>query len=500
MLKKLFYILLVGLVLIQCRKDPNDVSDDPSIKLSFSDQVVLFDTIFTTVGSTTRWLKVYNNSGDGVNISDISITGPGNAFFRMNVDGESGSTVKDVFLASKDSLWIFIDVTIDPNSSETLPFIVEGQIEFVTNGNVQKVDLVAYGQQAYFITPTNFVEGLPNYSLAIKRDGYNLDTTWTNELPIVVYGYVVVDSTHHLTIEKGTQIYFHANSGLWVYRNGQLTVNGTKEEPVVFQGDRLDNYKDIAGSWDRIWINDGEFGKDNNINYAIIKHSFIGIQAEYDPFSGAKNGWAANQINLTNTVIENAKFAGIYALNHKILGQNLLVSNSGNSNLIVSGGGAYLFQHCTFANYWRSSIRSTPAVFLTQLYYDFEQQAYRQDSMEIDFKNTIIYGDRDHEFGIEDEVDPGEKIQFRMNQVLFKSEIDVSKYGEYNDTIFNREDLDVFLDPYDDDFHLTPGTPAIDFGDNSIITNPPTNNPLIMDLDGESRNDGKPDLGAYEFQ
>ena len=86
-----------------------------------------------------------------------------------------------------------------------------------------------------------------------------------------------------------------------------------------------------------------------------------------------------------------------------------------------------------------------------------------------------------------------------MNQVLFKSEIDVSKYGQYTDTIFNRDDIDVFLDQYNNDFHLAPASPAINFGDNSIITNPP-DNPLTTDLDGEARNDGKPDLGVYEFQ
>jgi len=498
MFRNLLIIALIFLTLSQCRRDreKGDVSGDESIVLSFSHQQILFDTVFTSIGSTTKWLIVYNTSNKAVNIRSISLGGSNDAVFRLNVDGEAGKVIENVFLAGKDSLFLFVDVTIDPNSGNLLPFLIEDSIVFVTNGNVQSVSLLAYGQEAFFITPDHFpTNGLPNYSLAIKRDGYNLDTTWTNKLPIVVYGYVVIDSTHRLTIEQGTQIYFHANSGMWVYRYGQITVNGSLDEPVVFQGDRLDSFKDVPGSWDRIWINDGEAGKDNTFNYATIKNSFIGIQAEHNPFEGFKNGVSANQLNLINTRIENTKFAGIYTLNYKILGQNLLVQNSGNSNLLATGGGAYLFEHCTFANYWRGSVRNTPAVYLTQLYFDFEQRAYREDSMVINFNNSIIYGDQESEFNIEDDVDPGEKINFTMSRTLLKSTIDTNKYGTFQGAILNPENTNIFNDPNYDDFKLAPGSPAIDFGDPSIVKPP-----LDLDLDGKNRSDGKPDLGVFEIQ
>lgn len=503
MLKKALILVCTALLLFQCRKDRIDednISTSSGIQLSFSDQVVLFDTVFTTVGSTTRYLKVYNNSSSSIKISSIRLVGVDNAVFRMNVDGEPGDLIKDVYLAGKDSLFIFVDVTIDPNSA-TLPFIVEGKIEFLTNGNRQEVSLVAYGQQAYFITPTTFPENLPPYSIVMGKN--TNDTTWDNTLPIVVYGYAVVDSTQHLTIEKGTQIHFHANSGLWVYRYGQLTVNGTLDEPVVFQGDRLDGYKDVSGSWDRIWINEGEAGNDNTFEYAIIKNSFIGIQAEYNPFRGLKDGVSANQLNLINTTIDNTEFAGILGSNYKILGQNLLVTNSGSSNFVVAGGGAYVFQHSTFANYWRGSIRNTPSVFLSHLYFDFEERAFRQDSMVVHFQNSIIWGDQDSEFNIEEEVDPGEKINFTMDHVLFRSSIETDKYGTYSDTLFNREWIGVFANPYGDDFSPASTSPTIDFGA-TTITGPPAlninNPPLDLDLNGNARVDGKPDLGAIEFQ
>ena len=45
------------------------------------------------------------------------------------------------------------------------------------------------------------------------------------------------------------------------------------------------DYKDIAGQWERIWLLDGST---NIINYAIIKNSYIGVQAE--PFAFYENG------------------------------------------------------------------------------------------------------------------------------------------------------------------------------------------------------------------
>ena len=409
----------------------------------------------------------------------------------MNVDGQSGSEVRDVLLAGKDSLFVFVDVTIDPNSGEVLPFLVEGQIEFITNGNTQNVDLIAYGQEAFFITPNRFPGNIPDYK--IINNGY--DTTWDNTLPIVVYGYAVVDSNQFLQIQEGTQIHFHANSGLWVYRYGRIEAIGSTENPIVFQGDRLDEYQDISGSWDRIWINDGGPGQDNTFDNVIIKNSFIGIQAEYNPFQGDRTGFYTQAVlNLRNTVIENTKFAGIFATNHVIVGENLLVNNSGNSNLIISGGGAYRFTHTTFANYWRGSVRNTPAVYLTQVYSDRINQVLREDSQIVFFENSIIYGDQESELAIEEEYDPGQKINFEMRSTLFKSDIDVEKYGTYVDTIHNPGNSNVFLDPYFEDFSLAPNSPAIDAANPAYITTETQN-----DLEGKDRTTD-PDMGALEFE
>ena len=58
----------------------------------------------------------------------------------------------------------------------------------------------------------------------------------------MIYGYAVVDSVGKLTIEPGTKIYVHKKGGLWVYKGGCLHVNGTIDNPVVFQGDRMEDF------------------------------------------------------------------------------------------------------------------------------------------------------------------------------------------------------------------------------------------------------------------
>lgn len=473
-----------------CRDDVDSVTSDPSVRLSFSETLVEFDTIFTTIGSVTHRFRVYNNSAEAINISSITLGGDNQAYFRMNVDGQSGAIVRNILLAGKDSLFVFIDVTIDPMDAN-LPFLVEGNIQFITNGNIQDVALIAYGQQAIFITPDSFpTNGLPPYNIVGIDDQ---TVTWPTDTPIVIYGYAVIDEAQHLQIEAGTQIYLHANSGIWVYEDGQITVNGTIDKPVVFQGDRLDEYKDISGSWDRIWINKGQPGKHNEFNYAIIKNAFIGIQADYSPFEGRKDGWSQNRVLLNNTIIENSKLAGIYANNFQIVANNTLISSTGGSNFVTAGGGHYTFNQCTFGNYWRGEPRNTPAVFLSHLYFDFEQNVYIQDSVNAFFNNCIIYGNQESEFNIEDEIDPGNRVNFEMNHTLVKTDMDTVKYGKYINAIINPSNEDVFLDPYDEDFHLINASPAINVGNPDLISTVP------LDIEGDVRITPQ-DLGVYEFK
>src|SRR5580704_16503205 len=82
--KFLLFILAAGLI-ASCRKDLTDTSSAAAI--SFSQQTVFFDTVFTTVGSTTQYLKVYNTNNQKIVISNVQLVHGNNSLFRLNVDG-----------------------------------------------------------------------------------------------------------------------------------------------------------------------------------------------------------------------------------------------------------------------------------------------------------------------------------------------------------------------------------------------------------------------------
>ncbi|MEY4594407.1 MAG: hypothetical protein RIQ47_817, partial [Bacteroidota bacterium] len=69
----LTYLLLLLLInsvgLFSCKKE--DFTDDPSAKLEFSTDTVMFDTVFTTVGSATEVFIVYNRQNQPIRISSI---------------------------------------------------------------------------------------------------------------------------------------------------------------------------------------------------------------------------------------------------------------------------------------------------------------------------------------------------------------------------------------------------------------------------------------------
>ena len=229
-MKKIVYLALISLLLL------NFISCDPTsedgVTLQFSEEQVTFDTVFTTLGSTIRTFTVHNTTSTDVT-TDIRLASGSQSYYSINVDGESGISFNDVEIPAHDSIFVFVKVTINPGNVNT-PFLVTDSIEFITGNKKQDVNLVAYGQDANFIVADSGPENLRYKVVA----GAHETTVWTNDKPYVVFGWAVVDSLGKLEIEPGTKIYFHYNSGLWVYRYGQLEAVGTKEQPILFRNGR----------------------------------------------------------------------------------------------------------------------------------------------------------------------------------------------------------------------------------------------------------------------
>jgi len=416
-----------------CKK--NKFTTDSSDKVRFSQDSVLFDTVFTTIGSSTRNIRVINNNSQKIKISDIRLGGGNSSSFIINVDGSPGHSFSDIEIAANDSLYIFIQVNVNPTNQNS-PLIISDAIIFTTNGNVQTVQLEAWGQDAYYHYPTDaikFKDGYFPYSLVSAQ--MNTVVTWPNDKPHVIYGYLVVDSTQKLIIPAGTRVYLNNRAGMWVFRYGEINVNGQKGNEVIFQGARREKeYTDEPGQWDRIWINEGSMN--NVINYAIIKNGFIGIQTEV-----FGNTLGLGRLKLTNTQIHNMSMWGLYSLAYEVYAGNNVISNCHEHSLNILLGGNYTFLHCTFANFWEKDNREKTTININN---HIETQLLPMDSCY--FGNCIIDGKLSNEITFDLLADPTSTLVFssswmrctnvadpnRFIDVRQGSELDYESKGAYN--------------------------------------------------------------------
>ncbi len=462
------------LLTASCKKDK--ISDDLG-SMSFSVDTVLFDTVFTQTGTATRNFKVYNTSKSTLRISDIRLART-NSQFRINVNGQGGTTFTDIEILPDDSMFIFVEATINPNGANS-PLVVTDSIVFTANGQEKDIDLVAWGQDANYYKPIKQLNGY--YSIISCND------VWTNTKPYVIYGTAVVDSACSLTIQAGTKVYFHGGSSLYVYRYGQLKVNGTKDQPVIFQGDRLEPaYKDNPGQWGQILINQGYSGVDNVINYAIIKNAVYGLHIEplYD--KGELPYISQNKTTISNCVIQNHSGTGILTYNSKIEAYNTVVSNCATYCIGIGGGGEYNFTHVTAGNYWSRGERKTPAFAMGNIYTK-DKVNYVASVANSHFTNCIFFGNKENEFDYSFDPSGGVTLDYTFENCIVKRKDALAADAHLINIKYNDDPL--FKDPANYDFHLFSTSPAINYGKAT---------PYVQDLDGVTRN--QPDLGAYEFE
>jgi hypothetical protein len=475
-LKNFFYILILFLslgYLFSC-EDEKYLSS-ANAKLLFSVDTVMFDTVFTTIGSTTQHLKVYNPYDQKVLISSIKLAKAESSSFRLNINGVSSNEVKNLELAPFDSLYIFVEVTVDPNG-QNLPLVVKDSIEFVTNTNRQDIDLVAWGQ---------------DFEL-IKRKILK-NTTWTSKKPYLVYNYAFVDSNATLTINPGTKIYFHKDAGLYV--RGKVVAKGTVENPISFQGDRLETvYANVPDQWNGVLLYSGS--TNNEFSNVEIKNANIGLQVGNIEDKGSAN------IKLNNVKIQNMAYAGIFAMKSNIQAANCLITNCGFYAVALLISGNYEFNHSTIANYWGGygfKARSTPAVFISNvLNVSKDKPDYVGDIEKADFGNCIITGN----------VSDGNELGLRRNSTkLYSYKFDrcilqvadtfkTTNIDHYINVIRGKGSDPKFVDPYKKmNFELDTLSPAKDVAKVAIGKLYPN------DLKGRDRfADNGPDIGALERQ
>ena len=221
-MKRLIYVLVLALVVpwfsTSCEKENYALENE--VNLEFSVDTVAFDTLFTTIGSTTRQVKVYNRSNRDVVISSVTLADGRQSPFRLNVDGDTSIVARNVEIMAGDSIFIFIQANLHYDTIHLLPFIVEDAIVF---GNGQRLPVSAWGRNAV-------------YHRGASGEGiYLIDCSgWDHSRPHVILDTAVVYTDSVLALVAGDEVYFADRAALLVYDGGTLTANGSNGQPVLF--------------------------------------------------------------------------------------------------------------------------------------------------------------------------------------------------------------------------------------------------------------------------
>ena len=486
---------LLLLLAAACEVDRDFVTGD-AVQLRFSVDTLTFDTVFTARGSATRQFKVYNDGSDPVRIDRISVAGETGVNFTFNADGEPGPVAEEVVIFGRDSIFVFVEVEVDPSVPETIsPFIAEDRIIFESGDRRESVVLEAFGQNANYLN--GFRRG--SFFQPICQDG---TFTLPTDLPTVIYGSMFVDSCT-LRVLAGSRIYFHGglqrnpaiggngifNDGfIYTLPDGRIEIEGTSDNPVLLASDRLEEgFLESRGAYRGLILGPGSRG--NRIEHAEIRNTIIGVTVD-----------SLAEVVIENTRITNSSSAGVYTYQGDATLRNTLLHSNYGSSLTAGKGGNLTMEHVTLANYGDT----TAALVLSNVARD---PATREDlfaPLRARIRNSVIAGPGSRELLLSDSFQRENAAAFDLeisNTVVrpgatFLTE-DGGRYADFYSTIcqacYPLEPGDLlFLNPGDDDYRLDSLSVARDLG--TFLPE------LPMDLNGNQRDTDTPDAGALEWQ
>ncbi|MCR5851639.1 MAG: hypothetical protein K6G92_13170 [Bacteroidaceae bacterium] len=332
-----FLLPLLALLAVAC-SDYESFSDNLGFRLSFSKDTIAFDTLVSTIPSSTKTLYVYNNNGDGMRIGTIQLEGGAGSHFRVNVDGRylAEGIWHNFEVLHHDSLVVRIEMT-PPEAGTNEPLYFTDKLHFhLENGATQTVVLTGGSVDAY-----------------IQKEGLIIetDTTLLTDKPYVIYDSLVVKSDATLTLTEGTVLMFHDKAALHVY--GKLMVQGSIEKPVVLRGDRMDHmfdyllYDNTPSRWEGIIIHRGSYG--SQLFQCDLHSSCFGIICE--DTEQLKPDETKPSVTLDCCILHNIGGDGLQLNNCVSNAVNTQISNTLGHTVNINGG-THTFVYCTLAQFY----------------------------------------------------------------------------------------------------------------------------------------------------
>lgn len=478
-MKYIGYILLMVCLLTACEAER--LSDDPNLHLSFSVDSINFDTVFTTIGSSTKQVLVYNHNKNAVEISSITHA---SKYFYINLDGENKEELlRNVRIEGGDSLFMFVRVEIDPQSSNS-PVLIEDTLLFAVNGHTDILPMRAYGQNVHIIQTPQL------------RTNYTTPVTFTATKPYLIFDTIV--ALDKLIIEPGASLYLHNNTSIYAFSD--VEAQGTQQQPIRILGDRTDRlfdnvpYAYASGQWGGVFLMhvQGEPVSQYVLNHVELQSGTIGLYCQSEDMQ------LRSSLQLLNSRIHNCSAYGLVLINTDAEVANSEISNCA-SFCVYSAGGHQVLTHNTIASYFgypyttinihNHSREDVPAVYI---YNEIDSCA----PSDLSIHNCIITGANSNNLLTAVELTddyPGEITgNYLKADTLHVMCCHDNVYAQDSDSVFTN----IFY-RYGEykyyNFHLHNESPARQIADSILAL------PYPYDRDGLSRQQVKPDAGCYQY-
>ncbi|MFN0202681.1 MAG: choice-of-anchor Q domain-containing protein [Bacteroidia bacterium] len=499
----LFFLLACFFLSINssCDKPVITVEKGP---LSFSEDTLKFDTVFTTLRAPTERLMIRNKTNNNIKIKRIWLESGAATEFNLIVDGIVKDDVGEIILPAKDSIHIF--VTLKSQQKDQL--VIE-KLKFQTGDDIQTVYLQAKVLDAYF-----FQVIYRNDSVFYPYVCHNvLDTTFTNNKPIVIDGPLFVPKGRKLRIEAGTKLFFTSRKDY--YKNeatgaegfafismlivdGTLEIVGNPAQKVTMEGSRLHtdtlpylNYSENSGQWRGVYFS--QSSDKNSIEHLVLKNAEFGLLV--DSMSPAAT---SPKLTVKYSKIRNMSAYGLGYLGRNgavasvpaVVMENSLINDCSLYPVVLDNGGWCEFYNCTFSN----AITAKEPTFWVNNYDSdgFGNLLAGPFFTKTKLVNCAIWGNDEHECSI-DILAQGNEIN--LENCLVK--IDTENHNDYIAKYFTNvliNENPQFNNTSKKDYRPKENSPLRDKG---------TSNPLPYTFDIRGRADSARtvpyDIGAYEY-